>query len=102
MDLIVDIRSHDEPINRYIGNPEVLPNCYFLEVNFSGIEDENREYWYSLGFAPAFVFPEDDKFMFCRCPLSGCRGAYSPKREYEIECEKSREDYFEEYDPTFM
>jgi hypothetical protein len=87
MDLIVDICSHDEPIHRYIGDPKILTDCYFLEVNFAGIEDKDREYWHSLGFAPAFVFPKDDKFMFCSCPLSECRGAYSPKAAYEIECE---------------
>ena len=103
MDLIVDIRSHDEPVHRYIGNPRILPNCYALEVNFSGIEDRNREYWYSLGFAPAFVFPEDDQFMFSSCPVDGCRGAYSPKAEYENSRDDSYdEEYFELYDPSMI
>ena len=44
MNLIVDIRSHDEPIRRYIGNPELIPDCYSLEVSFVDISIENREH----------------------------------------------------------
>ena len=103
MDLIVDIRSHHDPITRYIGDSKLLPNCYALEVNFSGIEDGDREYWYSLGFAPAFVFPQDDKLMFCSCPVNGSRGSYSPKAEYEMSKDDYfDEDYFEHYDPSVM